>query len=197
MTKLFFLRKLLADRSLAWQDTSFLAMCNRVHVEPCKVQRLLYSYTPPVKYEIKRQLLRVNDLFWMLGLSTLCLDWDAICFLSEKSREKKLSSKQEVGGLLECKCAPGLRLCTPLSEAIMGRKSHHCDSFRETWHLGDNRSVFLQLFNFSAVWNLSRLFFFSPAAKCDLLSHHRTWKRGRALYTPSLCEHYIQPVCAA
>lgn len=129
------------------------------HVEcsACRpMQRFLYSCKPPVKYEIKRQFLRVNDLLWMLRLSPLCLDWNAICFLYEKvkkKKEKEHNGEQEVSGLLECKCAPGLRFCTLLSVAIMGKKSHRCDSFRETWHLEDNRSVFLQLFNFSAVWN--------------------------------------------
>lgn len=54
---------------------------------------------------------------------------------------KEQSAVQEVGGSLECKCTPGLWFCPSLSRAI--RKSHRCDSLRETWHLGNSHSVIL------------------------------------------------------
>lgn len=74
----------------------------------------------------------------------------------EKKRDK--NGELEVCSLLECKCAPGWGFASRYQLTSQG-ESHRCDSFRETWHLGDNRSVLLQLFfNFSAVWNLHTLF---------------------------------------
>lgn len=138
-------------------------MWNTASVEPCGAQRFVYSCKPLVKYEIKHQLLRVDYSFRMLRLSPLFLDWNAICFLSGKKYERRKKKKDkngelEVCSLLECKCAPGWGFASRYQLTSQG-ESHCCDSFRETWHLGDNRSVLLQLFfNFSAVWNLHTLF---------------------------------------
>lgn len=96
-------------------------------------------------------------VLWLLRLSHLCLLWNAICFLSENVK-KKNRTEQELRNLLACKCAPEPRFGAPLSVAIIAERERRCsDSLRETWHLGDNRSVYLQLFfSFSVVQKSSQ-----------------------------------------
>lgn len=98
----------------------------------------------PAKYEIKRQLLVLNAQ--ITSLSRLkCNLFSVSKSLNIKKKKKRKRAEWRTGSwwLIRMQMCSGLWFCMPLSVAITGRKSHRCDSFRETWHLGDNRSVFL------------------------------------------------------